>query len=77
MKRMIWSHAIGVGKRNSQRLRAAVEVGDMAALLELASELKARNDAASICGEKIARFAEEFDFDGLLKLASNLDVGDS
>ena len=54
-------------------LRDAVEVGDLTALSEMASELKARADAASAYGEKIGRLTDGFDFDGLLNLAVTLD----
>lgn len=54
-------------------LRDAVEVGDLTALSEMASELKARADAASAYGEKIGRLTDGFDFDGLLNLAVALD----
>ena len=53
-------------------LRDAVEVGDLTALSEMASELKARADAASAYGEKIGRLTDGFDFDGLLNLAVTL-----
>ena len=54
-------------------LRDAVEVGDLTALSEMASELKARADAASAYGEKIGRLTDGFDFDGLLNLTVTLD----
>ena len=38
----------------------------------MASELKARADAASAYGEKIGRLTDGFDFDGLLNLAVTL-----
>jgi hypothetical protein len=62
-----------LAKKIAQKLRDAVEMGDMAALSELFSELKARDDAVSAYGEKIERLADEFDFDGLLTLANTLD----
>jgi hypothetical protein len=46
---------------------------DLTALSEMASELKARTDAASAYGEKIGRLTDGFDFDGLLNLAVTLD----
>jgi len=46
---------------------------DLTALSEMASELKARADAASAYGEKIGRLTDGFDFDGLLNLAVTLD----
>ncbi len=46
---------------------------DLTALSEMASELKARADAASAYGEKIGRLTDGFDFDGLLNLAVALD----
>ena len=65
-----------LAKETAQRVREAVEVGDVAALSELASELKARGEAGSYCGEEIVLLADGFDFDGLMKLANNLDGED-
>jgi CheY-like chemotaxis protein len=58
-----------------RRLREAVEVGDVATLSQIASELSARKDSASGCGEQIARLIDDFDFDGVADLADRLEKG--
>ena len=62
-----------IAKEIAERLRNAVELGDVSGLGEIASELISRNDATSYYGEEIKRLAEAFDFDGASELAKNLD----
>jgi HPt (histidine-containing phosphotransfer) domain-containing protein len=62
-----------MAKAVMQRLRNAIKVGDVTELVNIASELKARDDASSHYGEKISKLTETFDFDGLLQLANELD----
>jgi signal transduction histidine kinase/CheY-like chemotaxis protein/HPt (histidine-containing phosphotransfer) domain-containing protein len=62
-----------IAKEIAERLRNAVELGDVSGLGEIASELIARNDATSYYGEKIKMLAESFDFDGASELAKSLD----
>jgi two-component system sensor histidine kinase/response regulator len=57
----------------AQRLRDAAESGDVTELAAIAAELTARADGGTFYGAEIQRLTEDFDFDGLLKLASNLD----
>jgi len=57
----------------AQRLRDAVTAGDVAELADLAAALTARTDSAAGYGEEIQRLTQEFDFEGLLQLASRLD----
>jgi len=57
----------------AQRLRDAVEAGDVTELADVAAALTARNDSAAGYGEEIQRLTQEFDFEGLLQLASRLD----
>jgi PAS domain S-box-containing protein len=64
-----------VAKDIAQRLREAVEVGDVAVLSQIASELSAREDAASQYGEQIARLTDDFDFEGVADLADRLEKG--
>ncbi|MBN1346428.1 MAG: PAS domain S-box protein [Phycisphaerae bacterium] len=57
----------------ARRLRDAVEGGNITALTALAAELTARSDGGSVCGDRIESLAKTFDFDGLLKLAEELE----
>jgi HPt (histidine-containing phosphotransfer) domain-containing protein len=56
-----------------QRLRADAEMGNVSALITIAEELKARSDSCTPLSERIVRLAEDFDFEGILKLASELN----
>jgi CheY-like chemotaxis protein len=62
-----------IAKEIAERLRKAVDLGDITELSEIAQSLSAEGGASSIYGEKIARLAAEFDLDGLTKLANSLD----
>ena len=62
-----------MAKAVAQRLRNAINVGDVTELAKIASELKARDDALFRYGEEISRLTETFDLDGLLQLANELD----
>jgi len=55
------------------RLRDAVAAGDVTELADIAATLTARTDSAVGYGAEIQRLTQEFDFDGLLQLASRLD----
>jgi hypothetical protein len=62
-----------IAKEVAQRLKSAVEVGDVMELGTIASELLAQSGASSHYGEKIEKLTNEFDFDGLIKLANRLE----
>ena len=62
-----------LAKEVAQRLRDAVEAGDVTELADIAAALTARTDSAAGYGEEIQRLTQEFDFEGLLQLASRLD----
>jgi two-component system sensor histidine kinase/response regulator len=55
------------------RLRDAVAAGDVTELADIAAALTARTDSAAGYGEEIQRLTQEFDFEGLLQLASRLE----
>ena len=55
------------------RLRDAVAAGDVTELADIAAALAARTDSAAGYGEEIQRLTQEFDFEGLLQLASRLE----
>jgi CheY-like chemotaxis protein len=57
-----------------QRIRDAAEMGNVSALMTIAEELKARSDSCAPLSNRIAQLAEDFDFDGVLKLADDLDA---
>ena len=56
-----------------QRVRVAAEMGNVSALMTIAEELKARSDSCAPLSNRIAQLAEDFDFEGILKLADDLD----
>jgi HPt (histidine-containing phosphotransfer) domain-containing protein len=56
----------------AKRIRDAAEVGDVMAVTAIAGELKERSDSCAPLGERIVQLAEDFDFEGILKLASEL-----
>jgi CheY-like chemotaxis protein len=55
------------------RIRDAVEMGDVADLVAFAEELKSRSDAFPPFSEKIIKLAKDFDFESILNLASKLE----
>jgi HPt (histidine-containing phosphotransfer) domain-containing protein len=52
-----------------QRLREAIEAGDVTELQVIAEELQARTDMGARYGEEVQRLAAEFDFDKIADLA--------
>ena len=58
------------------QLREAIDVGDVAAVLQLAAALDSGSDTAALYREKIVDLANAFDFDGLSRLANEL-AGDT
>jgi HPt (histidine-containing phosphotransfer) domain-containing protein len=65
-----------VAAETAKRLREAVEIGDLEELSQIASDLSARKENTSFYVEEITRLAEDFDFDGLLRLAGTLEETD-
>ena len=57
------------------RLREAAELGDVSALAAICEELAAKAEAFGPFQAKVAQLAEDFDFDGVLKLAEELEEG--
>jgi HPt (histidine-containing phosphotransfer) domain-containing protein len=57
----------------TKRLRNAAKMGDVYALKEIGEELKARSDACTPLSNHIVQLAEDFDFEGIIKLAYELD----
>jgi CheY-like chemotaxis protein len=57
----------------AQRLREAAEMGAVTKLAELATELKSTSNAFVPYADKIVQLADDFDFDGILELAAELE----
>jgi two-component system sensor histidine kinase/response regulator len=61
-----------VAQEIAQRLRNAVEAGDVTELGVIAGELQDRHDGGKKYGEEIQRLTEDFEFDKISKLADKL-----
>jgi CheY-like chemotaxis protein len=55
------------------RIRDAAEMGDVTTLNAIAEEIKKQSDACIPLSKRIVQLAEDFDFDGISKLATELD----
>jgi polar amino acid transport system substrate-binding protein len=62
-----------LSKETSGRVRAAAEMGDVTQIKAIAEELKSRSDVFAPISDRFIQLAEDFDFDGILKLAVQLD----
>lgn len=67
-----WPHELA--RSTAERLRAAVEVGDVASLFQLAEELGDNPTAPASEVDQLAMMARLFDFDGLQRMAEQLEV---
>ena len=61
-----------VAQAVAQRLREALDAGDVTELQAIADELLARTDMGASYGEDIQRLAAEFDFDDIAELADQI-----
>ena len=61
-----------LAKEASERIREAADMGDITRLKSIAEELSSKTEAFSPIGNKIIELAEDFDFEGIVKLADNL-----
>ena len=57
----------------AKRIRDAAEMGDVTTLNAIATEIKAQSESCVPLSKKIVQMAEEFDLDGIQKLADDLD----
>jgi hypothetical protein len=57
----------------AKRIRDAAEMGDVTTLNAIAAEIKAQSESCVPLSKKIVQMAEEFDLDGIQKLADDLD----
>jgi HPt (histidine-containing phosphotransfer) domain-containing protein len=62
-----------LSKETAGRIRAATEMGDVTRIKAIAEELKTRSDVAAPLSDRFIQLADDFDFDGILKLAAELD----
>ena len=62
-----------LAKEAAIRLREAAELGDMAGLAAICSELAAKSEAFAPYAAKVIRLADDFDFDAVLKLTEELE----
>jgi hypothetical protein len=62
-----------LAKDIAKRIRDSAEMGDVTTLNSIAEELKDRSDSCIPITKRIVQLAENFDFDGILKLAGDLD----
>jgi CheY-like chemotaxis protein len=52
-------------KKVTERIKAAVELGDVMKIKSIAEELKSESDAVAPFCDELVRLAEDFDFDGI------------
>ncbi len=58
----------------AKRIRDAAEMGDVTTLNAIAEEIRARSDSCIPLSKQIIQMAEDFDLDGIQKLADALDA---
>jgi CheY-like chemotaxis protein len=58
----------------AKRIREAAEMGDVTTLHAVAEEIGTRSDSCIPLSKKIIQMAEDFEFDGILKIAGELDA---
>jgi HPt (histidine-containing phosphotransfer) domain-containing protein len=61
-----------LAKDTAERIREATDMGDIGQLKSIAEDLTSQMSEFSTVGDKIIKMAEEFDFEGLVKLADKL-----
>ena len=59
----------------AKRIRDAAEMGDVTTLNAIAEEIRAHSDSCVPLSKQIVQMAEDFDLDGIQKLADALDAG--
>jgi PAS domain S-box-containing protein len=62
-----------LAKEAAARLREAAELGDLSGLAAVCRELSAQSEACAPFAARVARLADDFDFDGVVKLAAELE----
>jgi hypothetical protein len=61
-----------VAQSAADRIRAAADIGDVMQVAAIADELKSAETALAPFCDRIRRLADDFDLDGILKLAEEL-----
>ena len=64
---------VNVDNEAIRRLREAAEMGDVTEVVSLADEIASQENGFSPYSAKIAQLADDFDFDGILQLADQLE----
>jgi two-component system, sensor histidine kinase and response regulator len=62
-----------LAREAAKRLRDAAEMGDISGVVSTAAELDSKSNLFAPFKKKIVQLADEFDFDGVLKLSQNLE----
>ena len=62
-----------LAKKAAERIVRAVEMGDVSQIKSIAESLGSESEAFSPVCDKLIQLAEDFDLDGILKLAQELD----
>jgi hypothetical protein len=63
----------GLAKEAADRIRDAVEMGDVTRIKTVAEDFKSKSEAFAPIADRFIQMAEDFDFDGILKSADELD----
>ena len=58
----------------AKRIRDAAEMGDVMTLNAIAAEIRTHSDSCAPLSKQIVQLAEDFDLDGIQKLADALDT---
>jgi polar amino acid transport system substrate-binding protein len=58
----------------AKRIRDATEIGDVMTLNAIAAEIKTQSNSCAPLSKQILQMAQDFDFDGIQKLAESLDA---
>jgi hypothetical protein len=61
-----------LAKEATDRIRDAVEMGDVTRIKSIVEDLKSKCDAFAPIGDKFIQMTEDFDFGGIVKLADQL-----
>jgi signal transduction histidine kinase/DNA-binding response OmpR family regulator/HPt (histidine-containing phosphotransfer) domain-containing protein len=61
--------------RTASQLQIAADMGDLTDLKSIARQLKSKSESYTVFSDKITRLAEDFDFEGILKLVDELTPG--
>ena len=62
-----------LAREATDRIREAAAMGDVTRIKTIAEDFKSKSDAFAPIGDRFIQMAEDFDFDGILKLAHELE----